>query len=138
MAIHEQSRTRHYIKYAIIALIVVLIGLSIIFIQEYVALRRAQTINAREAQLSHMLAHHGPLTANDVALIQPWMTFDYVNKLFNVPPDYLKNGLTITDNSYPQLSLSGYARYQKTDTATVLTDVENSLAAYLTSTSTAH
>src|SRR4051812_12432281 len=54
--------------------------------------------------------HHRPVrtlftkktpTAQDVQLIQPWMTFDYIDVVFNVPPDYLKTKLSITDPHYP-------------------------------------
>jgi hypothetical protein len=127
-----QGKIAAYLKYAIGALIVILVVLAALLIWNYIALTRAQIINAREIQLSAIVRAHGPLTASDVGLIRPWMTFDYINTLYKVPPDYLETQLSITDPSYPRLSLSGYAKYDATSTAAVLGIVENSLAAYLT------
>ncbi len=127
------EKIMQYLKYAIIALIVIVVILAGFLIWNYTALERAQIINAREMRLSALVHAHGPLTANDVGLIRPWMTFDYINTLYKVPLDYLKTQLSITDPSYPRLSLSGYAEYDATSTTAVLGVVEHSLAAYLTS-----
>ena len=133
MTAHATEKILKYLKYAIVALGVVLVTLAGLLVWNYLSLARAQLINARELRLSAMVRSHGPLTANDVGLIRPWMTFDYINTLFKVSPDYLKTQLSITDTSYPRLSISGYAKYEQTSSATVLDEVENSLAAYLAS-----
>ena len=133
MTAHATEKIVKYLKYAIITLIVVLVLLGALFVWNYLSLMHARLINMRELQLSALVHDHGPLTANDVGLIRPWMTFDYINALFKVPPDYLKANMSIMDTSYPRLSLSGYAKYQGTSTTAVLGVVENSLTAYLTS-----
>ena len=50
------------------------------------------------------LLHHSHrvLTINDVNRIQNWMTFDYINKVFKLPSDYLKNNLNISDSTLSQ------------------------------------
>jgi hypothetical protein len=83
-------------------------------------------MSVREAQLS----------ADDSTVIRPWMTFEYINKLFNIPPDYFKNALSISDPSYPQLSLYGYANHQHVNATIVVNEVESSTHDYLTATST--
>jgi hypothetical protein len=110
--------------------------LGFFLVRNYISLRRAQIINAREFQLSTLLKNHGPVTANDATVIRPWMTFDYINTLFNIPPDYLKSSLSISDPSYPTLSLYGYANHQHATITTVVSEVENSTRDYLTATST--
>lgn len=45
-----------------------------------------------------------PLSAQ-VDYIREWMTFDYINKVFNLPSDYLKNQLGITDARYPRITV---------------------------------
>jgi hypothetical protein len=125
-----------YIKYAIILLVVLLFVLGVFLIKDYISLRRMQIINAREFQLSNLLKNHGQLTANDITVIRPWMTFDYINTLFNIPPDYLKTALVISDPSYPRLSLYGYADHQHVNVMMVLSEVESSTRAYVTATST--
>jgi len=111
--------------------------LSFFLIRDYASLRREQIISARELQLSNLLKNDGSLTTADVTLVGPWMTFSYINTLFKIPPDYLKTDLSITDPSYPQLSLYGYAKYQNKGIATVVDQVERSLSDYLTTSTSA-
>jgi hypothetical protein len=133
---NNMHNIKSYIKYAIIFLAVLLLILGFFLVRNYVSLGRAQIINAREFQLSTLLKNHGPVTANDANVIRPWMTFDYINKLFNIPPDYLKNTLSISDPSYPQLSLYGYADHQHANVTMVVSEVESSAREYLTAAST--
>jgi hypothetical protein len=49
------------------------------------------------------------LTKPDVASISDWMTFDYLNLVFKLPPTYLKDYLGVTDARYPRLSIRRYA-----------------------------
>jgi len=127
---------KRYLRAAIIALIVVLFLLAVLFVWNYISLLRAKVISTRELEISAMLHSHGPLTASDVNVVRPWMTFDYVNRLFNVPSDYLKTKLSITDPSYPRLSISGYASYERSASSIILGQVEQALADYLTATAT--
>lgn len=83
-------------------------------------------------QVLHALERHEPLSVNDIGVVRPWMTFDYVNKLFGVPPDYLKARLTISDARYPRLSLSGYAKYEHLDSTVLVDQVASALRDYLT------
>lgn len=133
---NNTHNVKSYIKYAIIFLVILLFVLGFFLVRDYMTLRRAQIIDARELQLSALFKAHGPLTASDVTVIRPWMTFDYINKLFNIPPGYLKNTLSISDSSYPQLSLYGYANHQHVNVTMVVSEVESSTRSYLTATST--
>jgi len=54
------------------------------------------------------------------AQIRGWMTFRYINTVFRLPADYLKNGLNITDPRYPNLSIDSLAKAQKTDSKPLL------------------
>lgn len=128
---HNHRAARH-VKYALIVLGVVLTILVILLFREYRSLRRAQVINAREAWSTAFIRQHRPPTANDAGFIRPWMTFDYINKIFNLPSDYLKTQLQITDPRYPKLSISGYARSQHIDTGTFLGSVMSAVRNYLT------
>ena len=66
---------------------------------------------------------HAPLTASDVSIIQSWMTLDYVNRIFALPPDMLKTTLSITDARYPRMPV-----------ATLLQRTKDAVQAYLSST----
>ncbi len=73
------------------------------------------------------LRKNGPLPVSDASYIQDWMTFDYINSIFALPSDYLKNSLAIQDPQYPHTSIVRYARETKLDeghfTQAVITSV---------------
>jgi hypothetical protein len=47
--------------------------------------------------------------------IADWMTFDYLNRVFGLPGDYLKTSLNITDKKYPELAIKSWATQTKQD-----------------------
>lgn len=126
------KKVGRYLKYAMIALVVVLLVLAIFITRDYLSLHRKQLIDAQKLQLSALLNNHHPLTASDVTIVSPWMTFAYINRLFNIPPSYLETSLSISDSSYPQLSLSGYAKHERINVALLVNEVEGSLYNYFT------
>ena len=46
----------------------------------------------------------------DPMKIEPWMTFKYVNVVFELRDDVLKNALKIDDASYPNLPIGKYVK----------------------------
>lgn len=64
----------------------------------------------------------GPLSPSDADLIRPWMTFDYINQLFGLPPAYLKQSLELTDPRYPNLAITEYTESFATTTRTAFFD----------------
>jgi len=72
-----------------------------------------------------------PLGVNDVGTIDSWMTFDYLNHIFNLPPAYLQNNLPITNTRYPHLTIRHYARLQQLDAAQFLSQVRAAVRTYL-------
>ena len=87
-----------------------LVVLVFFFVRQYTILRREQIFNARELWISNVFEQRGSPTPGDVAFVQGWMTFDYVNQLFHLPPSYLEEQLSISDSDYPHVTISGYAR----------------------------
>ncbi len=128
---HRNRQFARRVQYTLIILGVILLVLIVFAVMQYRALRRAQVINAREFFITSLIKRHGPLTANEAGLIRPWMTFDYINKTFNLPADYLKTHLSIADPRYPQLSLGGYAQSGHVDPNVFLRQVETAVRAYL-------
>ena len=72
------------------------------------------------------------LNVNDVNTIRPWMTFDYINKVFKLPADYLKNTLNISSSHYPNISFGSYAKEEKVNAADFITKVREAVHSYLT------
>jgi heme/copper-type cytochrome/quinol oxidase subunit 2 len=131
---HPTSRNENRkIGYTIAALVGILVVLTIFFIIQYQHVRRIEAINAREFEINLLLHHHGTLTANQVSMIRPWMTFDYINKIFGIPPDYLKNQFTITDSSYPKMTLQSYASKHGMTGISFTANVEAAISSYLSS-----
>ena len=70
-----------------------------------------------------------PITEADVARISEWMTFEYINTVFGLPADYLKDTLHIEDTKYPALTLKRYARKTNIDITTFVNEVRKSVDA---------
>lgn len=117
-------------RYILIALGVLLAALMLLAALNYRALRHEQLVNAREFVISSIVKNHGPLTVSDAAVIQPWMTFDYINKVFNLPAGYLKTKLAIADPRYPALSLGGYAHGERLVTSAFVGVVQSAVREY--------
>lgn len=43
-------------------------------------------------------------------VLRPWMTFEYVNRVFGLPPEALREVLRIADPKYPKLTIASFAR----------------------------
>ncbi len=77
----------------------------------------------------------GPQTRNhvpsekDVERLKPWVTFAFVNKVFKLPPEFLKEALHITDTKYPNLTVEAVAKSQHVDSAILLQTLKTTLSA---------
>lgn len=76
------------------------------------------------------LSLHRPISI-DSGAIASWMTFDYLNIVFKLPPDYLKNELNITDARYPRLTIKRLAVDRKANAALILTGVKAAVQTFL-------
>ena len=117
---------------------VIILGLIIIFsfaftLRQLGRIAHMSLIARYEAVIDAKVdQYHGALTDKNVDLIASWMTFDYINKIFALPADYLKNALAISDTGYPRVSVSKYAKVHKLDQAGFLAEVQKSVASYFT------
>ena len=64
------------------------------------------------------------ISSEQINNIRGWMTFDYINVVFKLSSDYLKNGLNITDPKYPNLRIDQYAKKQKINVQQVLLTIQ--------------
>lgn len=60
----------------------------------------------------------------DPQAIQEWMTFDYVNAVFGVDAEYLRQKLGVDNARYPNVSIRRYARLTGEDPAALLERVK--------------
>ena len=112
-------------------LVLILIFLCGAFIYRYNQVAPMKVINPQ--RFSTLRADHIHLGVNDVSAIAPWMTFDFINHVFNLPPEYLKTTLSITDARYPTLTISHYATESKITTNQLTAQVQNIVKNYFTS-----
>jgi len=67
------------------------------------------------------------ITPNEIA---PWMTFAYINFIFKLPPDYLKNTLHLAGSLYPNIQITRYARINQLNTVQLLASVKQAVTLY--------
>lgn len=121
-----------WIRILLIALTGVLAVLLIFVFAQYRALQQEQLVGARQLRAALFLEHHAPLPVSFASTIRTWMTFDYVNKLFALPPQYLENQLGIAvSSSYPRTTISNYAKSIQLDPAIFLNKVEDAVRMYM-------
>ena len=61
------------------------------------------------------------------------MVFNYLNKVFNLPTDYLKTKLNIANSDYPNVTIKKIAAEQKISSTAYLETVKEAIAQYLAS-----
>lgn len=77
-----------------------------------------------------------PSTSTTPETITSWMPFSYINKVFDLPPEYLKNALEITDPRYPVLTIRKYAQDNHLDNTQLLKTTKQAIKNYLPTSST--
>lgn len=76
---------------------------------------------------------HQALTAHDADSIRPWMTFDYLNHVFQLPPEYLKNTFHISDAYYPSIVIQKEASALHISPEVFLEQIKDAVRGYLNS-----
>ena len=67
----------------------------------------------------------------DVEFIDTWMTFQYVNFVFSVKEDYLKDALQIDDTKYPNMPIGGYIKRNNLDKTEFINKIKDSVREYM-------
>lgn len=101
---------------ALLVLVVAAAGIRMLYIRHVIKLPNSQLLQPKR-----------PLAPED---IQGWMTFEYINFVFKLPPDYLKQTLSLEGSQYPKTTLKRYANKAGLDTATFVQSVEEVVRNY--------
>jgi hypothetical protein len=64
------------------------------------------------------------------------MTFDYINRAFALPEQYLQASLNISDSRYPRLTIAEYAQDAKASPVATLMSVQEAISSYYSASST--
>lgn len=132
----KQNNERRFIDWLIAIFCIALAILLFFFVRQYQTLRRESIISARESFIANAIKNHPRLTAGDTGIIRSWMTFDYVNKLFGLPPEYLKGYFAISNSGYPKLTIGKFASGARLNASSTLAGVQNAVSQYLANQST--
>ena len=103
------------------------LALVILLIQQYKQIQRLDYIAAHRQTLFHSLRGSGPLTEANASTTASWMTFDYINRAFKLPSDYLRDYLKITDSRYPRLTIAELAEDTKSTQAATINQVTSAI-----------
>ncbi len=130
----KPKNERHFIDWIVATLGVILAVLLFFFVRQYRTLQREELIATHRAMTS-ALRNHPLLIANDADTIRSWMTFDYLNGFFKMPPDYLKNRLSISDPAYPKMTINKFAKDIRQTPSSTLVEVQNTVRQFFASSS---
>jgi hypothetical protein len=119
----------NYVKITLAVLVVILIVLFVLLFRQYSDLHRERILNEQAVWLLSA-RRHAPLPPTEAAIVQPWMTFDYVDRLFALPLTYLQTALQVTDPHYPQIPLYRYAESQHLNPWVFTDEVRNVIKTY--------
>ncbi len=66
----------------------------------------------------------------EVKDIRGFMTFDYINKSFHLPDEYLRSAFSVTNTSYPKITIEKQAALSGESVENYVTLIEEKVAAY--------
>jgi hypothetical protein len=122
---------RDVIDWIVAGLGVVLAILLFFLFRQSEVLRRETIAKDRLARISASVQDQNAAMAESAGTIQSWMTFDYVNRIFALPPDYLKEKMSISDTRYPRLTIGEFSEDDRHGASSTLTDVRTAVRDYL-------
>ena len=116
-----------WIRAAIVSLIILLVAMLLWFASDVHNLYKQGVIRPAISRVSRR-QHMAPTIVP--AQIQGWMTFNYINYVFNLPSQYLLLDLNISNPKYLNLSLDDYSKDAKIKDTTFIQSVKDAVSAY--------
>jgi hypothetical protein len=120
----------HYIQITLVILVIIIFVLGYKLYTTSSEINSMHNFNASRLHIKN-LTRKNTLTSNDAHIIESWMTFDYINTAFHLPPDYLKTNLEIPEgSSFPRISIKKYASLNKIDSVVLTQKIIDLVKAY--------
>jgi hypothetical protein len=128
----EHQKANLYLKIIITILIIVLAILCFFLVQQYRTISQQKAISAERFNFANLARHHS-LGINEINLIEPWMTFNYVSISYKVPASYLQTMLGISSSTanYPNITINHYAKTVGTNPNSLVEKIKNAVQQYL-------
>jgi hypothetical protein len=80
--------------------------------------------NKKQFRLHGYRSHAFPF---EVDMVKSWMTFEFINHTFSLPPEYLKNEFAIKSLKYPRITLSEVAKSENKNIIIFVNQVKDSI-----------
>jgi hypothetical protein len=127
----ENKPQKSFVIIVSLLIIIILSAFYIFYSIRYLGTTQTNFRVIHSNRLAQMInKNHKTLTSNEVGMIQGWMTFDYVNVLFKLPKNYLKDSLKINNSAYPKIIINRYAKSIGTSTNAFIGDLRSSVFDY--------
>lgn len=129
----EEEKNKSLYTLLLVLALSLFVLFTFLFTKDFRRLRYSGAFGRSTSSLRelYMIRRHYSPTAQDSTYIQGWMTFSYINRVFNVPNDYLRQQLHIADTHYPSVSVSEVAESQHASLPQFLITVRGAVARYL-------
>jgi hypothetical protein len=122
---------KRIVIFIIAVLLTLLLILCLVLFRKYEQVASMHIINPRTVIYHNQMPR--PMTIATVGLIQSWMTFQYIDQAFNIPPQYLQSSLHISDLRYPRIPIGRYAMQNGVSQAVFVQQVKDAVTDYLNS-----
>jgi len=123
------NRNHLILKIALGVAVVAIIALVFLLFRQYQHVERLGYI-AHQQSLFRSLHGSGVLTTADASSTKGWMTFEYINRAFDLPPSYLETELDVYDTRYPRMTIIEYGKDAGISEAAALSRVQNAISTY--------
>ena len=132
--VKEEKRSRTLLLTSLLILSAFFLFVCVLFIREYLLLRHSGVLRFHHPRFApfQQMGSTSPVVIN-VELIENWMTFDYINMSFQLPPQLLRDELHISDPAYPRLSIRRAAKESGISRDVYLAQVKRIVQNYLLS-----
>ncbi len=117
--------SRKTIGWAAVVFVTAFLAVCVFLAGDYRRMRGGTPVT-RESW-ADLLRRHGPLSASDAGMVEPWMTFDYINHIFALPPSCLRDALSVTESGYPRISLMRFAKSRGISSAVAAEEVRDAV-----------
>lgn len=123
-------KKKRYLELGLAVGVTAFLVLTILLVREYQRVQILEHATTHGRAWIEAVHNEHTLGASDVASIQSWMTFEYINHAFNLPPQYLQSKLSLNNAQFPRITIANYAKATGTAPATVLSQVQTAVSAY--------
>jgi hypothetical protein len=121
---------KNFPNYLFVLSLFALIAVFSFFLLGNIRAIHRQNISNQHRTLGEFFSNH-KISVNDVDFIEGWMTFRYINHIFNLPESFLKTRLNIEDVNYPNIPLGRFAKSANIDSSAFLANIKDILRKYL-------